>query len=265
MKKIIALLLVICICPCIFTSCITIQPPGMNYPGIPENDNSTETENLVNLVLRDAVLSGVIVTATFYSGFTKNETQGSGVIYLLSDGYYYVISNHHVAMHNGDNRNAIYSVIDPFDTVHSASLVAYSEELDLAVFRFSCKAEEGERLRVAPLATENPEVGTQIISVGNPGGLHNAVSMGNVAYYNDVDLDALQIPVIYHTAPLDHGSSGGGIYNSSGAIVGINYAIGQSEDKEATVSFAVPIEAVREFLFENGILPAEETETENQN
>lgn len=242
----------------ILTSCIPTVDVGEYLGGMLNTDGETNAETLINTVARDAVLSGVVIRSTHYSGFTKNESQGSGVIYREHGRHFFVLTNYHVVFNESNaNSESLYSVVDAYETAHNATLVAYDKGLDLAVLSFVATTEAKERLKVSALAASNPRLTSQILSVGNPSGLHNAISMGKISAIKDVDLDELSIAVIYHTAPLDHGSSGGGLYNTKGELVGINYAIGQDEDGEIKLSFAIPIESVIGFLRTNNILPAD--------
>ncbi len=256
MKRIIPLLLTALLLICSLTSCLSTQKMGDYLGDVLGSVSGDETEHLVNNVAREAMLSGVIVNATHYSGFMKYDSQGSGVIFHLEKGYYYVLTNYHVAFgEEGVGDDGIYTVTDAFDRSYNASLVAHDEGMDLALLRFVATNDAKKSLKIAPLAKSNAPVATQILSVGNPDGLHNAVSIGDIIAYKNVDLDELDVSVIYHTAPLDHGSSGGGIYSKEGELVGINYAVGESEDGEKKLSFAIPIASVLEFLAENGIEP----------
>ena len=265
MRKLLPLLLIIALLLSCLSSCFVIPDVDGYIGNVIPDGNGEDIERLVNEVAREAVLSGVVVSATHYAGFQKKESQGSGVIYRLYDRYFYVLTNYHVVYNNGSSLNTVYTVTDAFDTSHGASLVAADETLDLAVLRFAAVTEDIERLSVATLAEKSPSVSSLVLSVGNPAGVHNAISVGDVVSYYDVELDTLPVAVMYHTAPVDHGSSGGGVYDKDGELVGINYALGESESGELTVSFAVPIERVREFLGANGILPVENNEAQEQN
>ena len=63
-----------------------------------------------------------------------------------------------------------------------------------------------------------------------------------------------------HTAPLDHGSSGGALINYELKLVGINYAMGNSEGADMEFGLAIPLDKVIAFLekFDSGF--ASETE-----
>ena len=54
--------------------------------------------------------------------------------------------------------------------------------------------------------------------------------------------------MILHTAPLEHGSSGGALLNYDLELVGVNYAIANIKETESKYSLAIPIEKVSEFL-----------------
>lgn len=82
--------------------------------------------------------------------------------------------------------------------------------------------EDGPYVRVSKAL---PKVGDRVVAIGTPNGRHRAASDGIVSGYY---YDSLKIKgVIYHrwfmkfTNPIFYGSSGGGIYNSKGELVGI--------------------------------------------
>ncbi len=256
MKKIIPLLLITVMLLTTLTSCLTTEKMGDYVGNMLGSAGVDKTQQLINDVAREAVLSGILVKSTHYTGLSKNESQGSGVIFNSKYGsVFYALTNYHVVANEDSDQKPIYTVTDAYDNVYSAILVAGSKELDLAILRFGATVEMNEKLRLAPLARENARVATQVLAIGNPGGLHNSITVGDIISYKDVEADELPISVIYHTAPLEHGSSGGGIFNSDGELVGINYAIGETQDGDNKISFAVPIEEVIGFITANGLMP----------
>ena len=217
-----------------------------------------ESDRLVNDVGQDAVLSNMIVNVTHYKkGIAERiESQGSGVIYRADEKYLYVLTNHHVVT-DVLVSYSVYTLIDAYDNKHTATLVAKDAAYDLAVLRIP-KNEYTERLKLATLATSVSDEtlkSIRVLAVGNPEGVHNTVTVGKLIAVEDIESDELNIEVFYHTAPLDHGSSGGGVFNAEGYLVGINYAIGEDTDSGVSISFAVPVKHVRAFLQANNLLP----------
>ena len=261
MKKIIALLLVTVFLSAALTSCV----PIIRYSfGDLEQDTSSNTntetplpddttETLINVVAPRLLRANVVITATHYTFVQQSSSQGSGVVFHTDARYVYILTNHHV-VYQEDVKRSVYTVRDAFNNTYSATVVAMDEECDLAVVRIA-RSETTDNLNVATIATANAPVDTPVIAVGNPEGVHNTVSVGKIVYVKDITNDTLSVDVAYHTAPLEHGSSGGGIFDSEGRLVGINYAVGADSETGNEMSFAVPVAAIRDFLSANNLLP----------
>lgn len=172
---------------------------------------------------------------------------GSGVIYRLSDGYYYCLTNEHVVRCNSTPWRVNYRVYDAFGNEYTAELVGKADsQYDLAVLKFKKNVSNTEQeLSVATLAERDAKVGELLASVGNPGGLVNTVTYGECTEYAKVTVEGgsgVTFPVGVHSAPLDSGSSGGGVFNVGLELIGINFAA------KDNVSAFIQITKVREFL-----------------
>lgn len=88
-------------------------------------------------------------------------------------------------------------------------------------------------LRTVP----NPRLGDVVVAVGSSGGSPNITTKGDVAGLTSTDL------II--TAPAGHGSSGGGVFNTRGQLLGFIYAV------NGNLTQAVPIPRICE-VFECG-------------
>lgn len=79
--------------------------------------------------------------------------------------------------------------------------------------------------------------GAKVVVIGNPEGLARSISEGMIAGRRNIHgEDWLQI-----TAPISHGSSGGGVFDAFGNLIGITTA---SLEGGQNINFAIPIEAV---------------------
>lgn len=178
---------------------------------------------------------------------------GSGVIFKEDSNYYYVLTNSHVVEQDPEYTFTEYTVGDAYGGQYGAGLIAADPAYDLAVLKIT-KVKE---LAVAELAESDPIAGEQIISIGNPSGLINAVNQGEVKGYSRLEMSegktTVEFPALYHTAPSTNGSSGGGLFDTELRLVGINFAVSRSND-EFLMSYSIPIEKVREFLTANSIL-----------
>lgn len=111
-----------------------------------------------------------------------------------------------------------------------AGIVSYDLLKDIAILRF-----EGEAWSVATVGDSRRDVGERVVAIGNPKGLERSVSDGVISGIRKVDSGNL----IQFTAPISPGSSGGGLYNLTGKLIGITSATLQEAQN---INFAVPIE-----------------------
>ena len=81
------------------------------------------------------------------------------------------------------------------------------------------------------------EKGDKVYTIGSPLGLKNTISDGLVSgIVQEGDINAIQI-----SAPIDHGSSGGALFNEQLEVIGVTYS---GIDANANLNFAIPIEEV---------------------
>lgn len=174
-------------------------------------------------VFRVASPSVVVVVAADVSGIARK--LGSGVA-IGTDA---VITNCHVI-----ENSATIVVQTAEQRKLPARLVYADQKLDL------CQL--GVPLLGAPAAQLGSErsmsVGARVYAIGAPQGLDLTLSEGLISGVRTTR----DGPLIQTTAPISHGSSGGGLFNDEGLLVGITtfyFASGQS------LNFAVPAERIR--------------------
>lgn len=210
-----------------------------------------DTASIGNLIATEGLTSTVKINFEQYNwlGTSGTVSLGSGVIYRLSsDGYYYCLTNEHVVRHDTTKYKYVnYIVFDAYGREYTAELVGEAHsEYDLAVLRFKRDTSDtAKELTVATLAESDAEVGELLVSVGNPQGLINTVTYGECTKYEKVTVQGgsdVTFAVGQHNAPLDSGSSGGGVFNAKLELVGINFAAGDS------VGAFIQITKVLEFL-----------------
>lgn len=123
-------------------------------------------------------------------------------------------------------------------------VVATDPKRDLALI-------EAEGLRVAPPRRRgfgNLRVGETVFALGTPKGLEQTFSQGIVSALRPKP-PPNTLPV-QHTAQIARGSSGGGLFDDRGRLVGINtsYYLGIEKDSYGDTSMAVPVDWVEELL-----------------
>ncbi len=153
--------------------------------------------------------------------------QGSGFIVTPNGA---VVSNLHVVrgasmarvkMPNGD----MYKTADVIDV---------DDNKDIAIIKI-----KGFKLPTVRLGdSDRTEVGEPIVAISSPEGLINSISTGVISGVRRLDTHR----VFQITAPISHGSSGGALFDSSGAVVGIVTYVFKSGQN---INFAVPINYAR--------------------
>ena len=252
-KRIIAAVALAALLLLTLTSCFSI-PLGDILGGT--SSSSGDSVNLSELT--DAVLNSqrasVRIEARHFDFGSVTTSQGSGAVFLLRNGAYYALTNHHVLADDDGKLSSSVTVLDAYGAEYSSSVVAVSEEYDLGIVKFK----KSKELYTVPLASENAPSNRTVYSIGTPEGLINAVTYGKIYLYSDIDKDELPTTVITHSCYVEHGSSGGGLFDAEGKLIGINYAYAESEAIDSRYAFAVPIEAITEFLVQNNLMPKSE-------
>lgn len=124
-----------------------------------------------------------------------------------------------------------------------ARLAGSDDKLDIAVLRLDGKgpfpaAKFGD--------SDTLQVGDVILSLGNPFGIGQSVSMGVVSAVDRSNAMLSQYGQFIQTdASVNPGNSGGALIDSTGAVVGINTAIFSKSGGSQGISFAIPANLVR--------------------
>lgn len=162
----------------------------------------------------------------------QKQSQASAVI-LSSNGL--CITNFHVL---AGSRSAY--VIDSKNQSHKIEgIVEYSQEKDLVVFKI------GRGAQIFPFAktkTTPIDKGATVFAIGYPNGFAmeggSTVSTGIISGFRNVDGTSY----LQTTTPITHGSSGGGLFDQNGNLVGVTTGTFASvtEDLHANMNKCVP-------------------------
>lgn len=221
---------------------------------------SVDYADLTNLITTKIMKSNVTVYAKnidtiFWGAITIDDKtfSGSGIIFYEADnGYYYVLTNNHVTVKRSGWDKVKYTIEDYLGNKYEATAICMSSTYDLAVLRFK----KNSTLNVIELGTTNPINGTEVVSLGQPKGQTNAISYGKILRYvtgsklnNCEDYQSnVRFEVIKHNAYMRSGSSGGALLNTDLKLIGINYALNDSDDFQYGLS--IPISKINEYLKE---------------
>lgn len=172
------------------------------------------------------------------SGIVQIETEngiGSGVI-INTDGY--IITNYHVIEESYMN-NTLPQVINSEKKRYQVfEIVDIDEDLDLAILRTESLEEE------ISINISNPDeivAGERIVVIGSPLGLQNYVTEGIISKYNT--------PIVFISAGVNPGNSGGAVLNMKGELVGIPTMQTEAQD----MNYAICSRSIRYLLDLNKI------------
>lgn len=206
------------------------------------NDASARLGDVAELY--DAVRSSVVEidTATRTGRRSSQQTTGlgSGVV-LDSSGR--ILTNYHVV--EGAQTLTV-TFVD--GTSADASVVATDAPDDLAIVRVEANADE---LHPATLGDSDAlRIGNFVVAVGNPFGLSGSVSTGVLSGTDRTLTGGRNVPdqqgLLQTDAAVNEGSSGGGLFDSSGRLIGVTSAIENPDASTfAGIAYAVPINTAK--------------------
>ena len=213
--------------------------------------SSLTTEQVADMVSPSVVVittEQVVYSQWSWYGQSQVESgAGSGVI-ISSDGY--ILTCAHVV----DGASTITVTIDDKD--YTATLVGEDTTSDVAVIKIDATG-----LTPATVGdSDSLKVGQSVMAVGNPlGELGGTVTGGMISALNrSVTIQGTSstntMSLIQMDASVSPGTSGGGLFNMNGELIGIVNAKSSSSDAEG-LGFAIPINdaiEVAQQLLENG-------------
>ncbi len=164
----------------------------------------------------------------------SEQSYGSGVT-VSSDGY--IITNNHVIEDAEDIRVTL-----PDKRSFQGKLIGADPKTDLAIIKI-----EASGLPVAPWGnSDDLKVGEFVLTIGNPFGLSNTVTLGIVSAKGRANVGIADYEDFIQTdAAINPGNSGGPLVNIRGEIVGINTAIFSRSGGYQGIGFAVPSNMAR--------------------
>ncbi len=203
--------------------------------------------------------SGVVtIVADFGTDQATQRQQGSG---FVASPKGYILTSSHVITNAGDGAppkpaDSVYVEFQDHDRA-VAKIVGWDVFDDVGLIKVDPVA---HRLSPVPLGdSASAVVGEPVAAIGSPFGNENSLAVGVVSathrsvasLTSSFDLvDAIQTD-----APINHGNSGGPLFDARGRVIGINAQIRSTSGEAEGVGFAVPINSARrsmEQLIANG-------------
>lgn len=193
--------------------------------------------------------AGVVTIYSFFGSGTSNAAQGSGFV-VSADGH--ILTNSHVVTDTPESGGVaqgatkIYVEFADGDRIEG-KVVGWDVFDDVGLVRVD---PADHAIAAVPLGdSAQVSVGEPVAAIGSPFGNQNSLAVGVVAATGrsigsitsryDV-ADAIQID-----APINHGNSGGPLFDARGRVIGINAQINSESGNAEGVGFAIPINAAK--------------------
>ena len=248
MKKILMLFVAIFSILGLASCDIQISDPNITIDSIEkENVDIIQIQNELSKTINeiDDRCVGVVAIGSKY------KSTGSGVIYKILDrkskkpatkntveAICYVVTNEHVIKPKEKNTN--YRVYIGAENYYFADCIGSDAKNDLAVLKFTLplgdntiQYDDFEDLDKSSM--DFPAKGSYAIAIGCP------LSLENFNYPTFGLIGNVSLLSITHSAAINPGSSGGGLFNTSGRLIGINVSKKVSADIEDENTNNVPI------------------------
>jgi serine protease Do len=187
--------------------------------------------SVVSIYIRTAVAKDEAGTSKGQIQYASQESQGSG---FIIDPSGLIVTNRHVVEGAYD-----ITVVLQDQRMLKARLIGKLKRVDLALLKVSTVAPLpavtfGDSSRVRP--------GDAVIAIGNPLGLGGTVTAGVVSALNRDISETPFDDYIQIDAAINHGNSGGPLFNADGQLIGVNTAFFAPTGAGGSVGlgFAIP-------------------------
>ena len=171
-------------------------------------------------------------------GSSSSSAEGTGFVY---DSKGDIVTNDHVV----EGASSI-SVKFADGSTYKATVVGADPSSDLAVIHVNVPA---SKLTVLQLGdSSSVAVGDGVVAIGNPFGLDNTVTTGIVSALDREITAPDESPIegaIQTDAAINHGNSGGPLFNLAGKVIGINSQIQSDSGGNDGVGFAIASNTVK--------------------
>ncbi|HEV8460295.1 MAG TPA: trypsin-like peptidase domain-containing protein [Gaiellaceae bacterium] len=172
------------------------------------------------------------------SGSSKQAAEGTGFVYDTKGD---IVTNDHVVS-GADSLTVKFSD----GSTAKATIVGEDPSTDIAVIHVSVDASKLHPLTLGDSSTA--QIGDGVVAIGNPFGLDDTVTSGIISALNREITSPDNSPIegaIQTDAAINHGNSGGPLFNMKGEVIGITSQIQSDSGGNDGVGFAVPSNTVK--------------------
>ncbi len=174
---------------------------------------------------------GTTVAKQTAATLTKKSLIGSGFIVEPSG---YIVTNRHVV----DGGNAFFVTLADGRRLR-AQLIAKAVDVDVAVI----KVHDDKPFPVVKIGdSDQVRQGDPVIAIGNPLGFSSSVTTGVISALDRDIRSSVYDDYIQTDAAINHGNSGGPLFNAAGEVIGITSDIYATSDNGGSIGigFAIP-------------------------
>jgi serine protease Do len=191
---------------------VTVRPPGS--PDAPPSPDAKIVADNASDRTTMALGSGYIIDPAGFIGTNRHVVQGAVAVFVVTaDGVRY-----------------------------PAQIVGMPSQADVALLRIHAD-------HALPYVnfgdSDKVRVGDQVIAIGSPFGLDNSVTAGIVSALNRDIMESPFDDYIQTDAAINHGNSGGPLFNLAGEVIGMNSVIYAPTPGFVGIAFAVPSNSLR--------------------
>ena len=252
---------------------------GTYYDFAKEYMQNVKAEN--NEKISKALLSVVVVVATntdlnkvdiddedYDASSIKGQT-GAGVVFRINKeaGECFFVTNYHVIYDENNDEELAHTFVyfygnEKYSKKVECEYIGGTAQYDLAVFRVKdCDIIKEQDIQAATFTDSDlVNVGTDCYAIGNPSGKGISVTKGIISVDSEEILlsqikngvttysaGMVQTRVIRFDAPVNHGNSGGGLFDENGKLVGIVNAKSTASDVD-DMGYAIPSSVVNSII-----------------
>ncbi len=249
-----------------------------------DNDTKQIAENMTSVVSIYAGFQKTTTSGGIFGGFNSQTTPysaaGSGVIVSLNKnaGNAYIVTNYHVIYDSESDTDTgisdsiwlyLYGGLNGFSTSAGkdvdgdgmkATFVGGSMDYDVAVLKVEGSSVLQNSLATAAVLGDSNEVipGEKVFVIGNPEGGGISVTSGVLSVDSEyIEMKSsdgarmVEYRVMRTDAAINHGNSGGAMFNAQGKLIGITNAKSTAEDVD-NMGYALPITQVK-YVMQNAV------------
>lgn len=198
---------------------------------------------------REAIRASGLGNYFQFFGIPEEQQAASGSGFIIDlEGH--VLTNYHVVEQAVENPSTEILVTLKDKRQFGARIIGRDSKTDIALLKLVEKNGKSPVMVVPAKLGDSDKVriGEPIVAIGNPFGLDYSVSAGIISSKNR-NIGQGPFDNYFQTdAAINPGNSGGPMFNLQGEVVGINSAIYSNTGQFAGISFAIPINEVKEIL-----------------